>query len=530
MNNFFLLTKIQFYSLFGINKALHSKDGTEKKKLIKTAFLMLGIAVLFIGMSVFYNLMFADVINTTGLSLKLLPGAMLSLGCFLTFINTIYKTNGTVFGFKDFDMIMSLPVKKTHVIASKVTFVYLLDLMTTAVMMIPAGIIYGIYAKAGVLFYVYYFISMPFVPLIPMIIGLLIGAIVTYITSRFKKSNIFSIILYIVFFAAIMFLFYGNPSDQQYTNMLTGLNRLYPLAGFYLDATCSENILYLVIFILSSVLLSIAFFYAMGINYLKINTAILTKSTGAKYDIQKTKQNSPIKAIFFKELKRFFSLPLYVMNSGIGAIMALFLGGFAIISMNGELISSLRVLIQEFPAIAYAMPIAISFIMTITTTTSCAISLEGKNMWILKSSPIKTKDILLAKLLVNYVVMIPFGLLCSLLLGISLNLGIGYHLYSLVGIILIVSFASALGLVINLKFVKLEWASEVVVIKQSAAVVIHMLLDMLYSIILIIAAYFLLYKLEQLGAMLLMMFIIISTVSVNFILFNWGEKAFNKID
>jgi len=530
MNNFLLITKIQFYSLFGINKALHSKEGSEKKKLIKTAFLMLGIAVLFIGMSVFYNFMFADVIKETGLSYKLLPAAMMAFGCILTFFNTIYKTNGTVFGFKDFDMIMSLPVKKTHVIASKVTFVYLLDLMTTLVMMIPAGIIYGVYVKADVLFYIYYFISLPFVPLIPMILGLFLGALVTYITSRFKKSNIFSIILYIVVFAAIMFLFYGNPSNEQYTNMLNGLNKIYPLANFYIDATCGGNILYLVIFILSSSVLTVIFFYLMGVNYLKINTAILTKSTGAKYDMKKTKQVSPVKALFVKEIKRLLGLPIYVMNSCIGAIMAVLFSVYAIITMNSETIVIFRNMIGELPIVSYALPLLISFILTITATTTCSISLEGKNFWILKSSPLRTKDILLAKLLVNYVAILPFGYISSVLLGIALNIGIGYQIYSLVAITLLVSLSSALGLVINLKFVKLEWASEVVAIKQSAAVMIHMLIDFLFAIGLGLLSYFALANLEQLGAMLVMMFIIICTVLINYILFNWGIKAFEKIN
>jgi len=531
MNNFFILTKIQLYSLFGINKALHSKESSDKKKLIKTALIMVGMSLLFIGMSVFYSIMFAEAIKVGRLSFVLLPGAMFALGCFLTIINTVYKANGTIFGFKDFDILMSLPIKKSHIILSKINFLYLLDFLTVAVLMIPAGIIYGIYSNAALMYYFYLIITMPFIAVIPLIVGLFFGAIITFITSRLKKSNILSLILYMAFFIGIMFLAYGgNSSTDAYLSMLKKMNKIYPLTTFYISATCDGNILYSVLFIVGSLVLGVIFLYLMGINYLKINTAIITKSTGAKYNMQSIKKSSPLRALYSKEIKRFFALPMYVMNSGIGAIMAIIISVIALVSMNGETMESFRVLLSGMPIIAFALPIAIALILTLSVTTNCSVSLEGKNMWILKSSPIRTKDILLAKLMVSYTAILPLGLISSVLLGIAFKIGIIYHIYSLLMIIFLVAFSSALGLIINLLYVKLEWASEIVVIKQSAAVLMFMLFDMLFTVAVGFGAYFLLVYLQDLGAVLLMLVILLMSIGINYILFKWGSKKFESIN
>lgn len=530
MSNFFLLTKIQFYSLFGINKALHSRDLKEKSKLKRQIALFAFVAVVFVGLSVIYNLAFAWALQELGGSFKLLPGGMLAVASMITLMTSIYKTNGTVFGFKDYDMIMSLPLKKWHIIASKVAFVYIISFLTFAVVMVPAGVIYGIFAGAGFLYYLMFVIVLPFAPLIPLVVGLFLGALITYATSRFKKSNIFSIILYVVFIVGIVVLGQINPSNTQYTDLLSGMNKVYPLTGMYVKATCDANVWQLLILVLISVAAAAAFFAVMGLNYVKINTLIMTKKSGGKYKSSDIRHSSPLKAVYKREMSRFFSISMYVINSGVGGIMAVLLGAVALIAKNSETFVALRELFGVFPNVVFLLPIALSFIVNLTATTTCTVSLEGKNLWIMKSSPVRTRDILLGKMLVNYVVLIPMGILGSVLLGLALDIGIGYHIYSIVVFTLLTAFTSALGLVTNLKFVKLDWTSEIVAIKQSASVGLFMLFDFVMALILGVGAYFLTAALSGLGAMIVLVIVLLFVIGINYMLFTWGVRAFERLD
>ena len=48
-----------------------------------------------------------------------------------------------------------------------------------------------------------------------------------------------------------------------------------------------------------------------------------------------------------------------------------------------------------------ALPFALSWLISIGPTTACSVSLEGKNLWIVKTLPIPARDWLLPKLRLN---------------------------------------------------------------------------------------------------------------------------------
>src|SRR5699024_1800052 len=83
--------------------------------------------------------------------------------------------------------------------------------------------------------------------------------------------------------------------------------------------------------------------------------------------------------LFKLELKKFFSLPLYVINSLTGKIITVimvfvFVFNDSFTSSFGDVDRSLIFLIIVGTMI---------FMSSITSTTSATISLEGKNFWIL---------------------------------------------------------------------------------------------------------------------------------------------------
>ena len=101
--------------------------------------------------------------------------------------------------------------------------------------------------------------------------------------------------------------------------------------------------------------------------------------------------------------------------------------------------------------------------------TSSAISLEGKEWWIIKSLPVKTKDLLDSKLLLNLSIILPFWLVSEVLFIIALKPDVMELFWLMVIPIVMIVFCCVFGLAVNLKMPVFDWENEVAVIKQSAS-------------------------------------------------------------
>ena len=58
--------------------------------------------------------------------IQLFPALILGLLCIMTLLSSVPLANGTIFAFKDYDLIMSLPVKPREVAASRLLLGYVL--------------------------------------------------------------------------------------------------------------------------------------------------------------------------------------------------------------------------------------------------------------------------------------------------------------------------------------------------------------------------------------------------------------------
>ncbi|MGL4911894.1 MAG: putative ABC transporter permease subunit, partial [Romboutsia sp.] len=111
---------------------------------------------------------------------------------------------------------------------------------------------------------------------------------------------------------------------------------------------------------------------------------------------------------------------------------------------------------------------------------SVSISLEGKNLWILKSSPINEIDIFKSKIYLNLLLTIPIAIISFMILAVRLNFGIESTLIVIALIILLSVFNALIGIFINLLYPKLDFTNDVAVVKRSASVIVSMISSMVY--------------------------------------------------
>ncbi|WMJ24413.1 hypothetical protein RBG61_07035 [Paludicola sp. MB14-C6] len=479
MTNLKHLLNIWILEFFGINKAFHQKNKT------KFVFMVLGgilLSLLFLGMSFGYSFGIAIVLKPFN-QLKLLPIIMMVLTCLITLFATLYKANSVLFSFQDYDMIMSLPIKTTTIVASRIWLLYIMNVLFAMIVMIPSGIVYAIFESPSIWFYPIYLITLFLIPFIPIILATFVSGILTFFTARLKRANAVSTILTLAILVGIMaFLYNPNMKNVDFSSIATqvtnSLYSIYPLTKLYMLSITEYNLFSLFLFIAISCLAFLLFVVLFSKIYQPIHTLLYTSKANANYKLAELKQESPLKALYFKECKRYFSSTLYVVNTSLGMILALL--ACVAVSFVGvdKLNESLQ--IPNLPLyFAQFSPFVISVFVALSCTTNCSISLEGKNLWIIKSSPVPISTIFWSKIAVNLTITIPVILISATVLSVSFSFN-WFQVFMTYLLPAIYAFLiSLLGLIVNLHLPLLDWKSEVTVIKQSSSVLVSLIVGFL---------------------------------------------------
>lgn len=487
-NSTFILLKAQFLNQSGINVLRYEKDKKKKNRVIIFCVSMAIIAI----MLLIYCFGIAYGLGKIGLGF-IIPSYAFTITSLLIMFFTIFKASGILFAFKDYDMLMALPVKTTTVITSRFLLMYGMNVLFSVVIMIPMGIAYCIWMQPQMLFYFMWFIAIFVTPLVPMTIATVVGSIISGVSSRFKHTNMVNIILSFALLIALMgvSMYSGSMSSSEIdikqiaelgTILSKKMNQIYPLVGIFEKAVSEYNIVAFFVLLAISGVWYYGFVKIVSIKYKAINTGLTTHHTKSNYKLQGLKAASPFRALYGKEIKRFFSSYIYVLNVGVGSILLL-AGSIACFVLGIDKIEQLMEISNMKSVIINFAPFMISGMLAMTCTTAVSLSLEGKNLWILQSSPVDAATIYRSKMAVNISILLPISLLSSIFISLCLKGDIMSSLWMFFTPLVYVGFTPVWGIFINLKMPNFTWESEVTVIKQSMASMLGMLGGMLFGII-----------------------------------------------
>lgn len=479
-----LLTKLQICNMFGINEVRFTKD---KKK--KMRFWGLGVLwVVIIGFLLCYVAGMCLMLAKLNMA-QLIPAALSALTSVFIFVFTFLKTGSAIFDQKAFELQISLPISKTAVIVSRFTSMYFTNLLFTFLIMGTGITAYGCLIRPAFSFYVYGFLGILFMPMLPITVAAMLGVVITAITAKMKYKSLAASVLTLILAAIVLCGSMAlSGSDQlEIEKMIQNLaeimaqqiGTMYPpavwignamiygrLSEFLLFAGVSLGIFAVLIFLLQKCFLSIC-------------TALNTSSASKSFRLSELATASVRKALWKKEIKRYFASTIYVTNTMVGyllmviAAVALFAAGEGYVE---QMIGMEGVVGKAFPFLLGIMP-------AMMPMTANAISMEGKQWWILKSLPVSKKDIMSGKILANIAVVAPFYVIAEVFAFLAL------HPTFLEGIWLLfvpgfyILFSAVAGITINLHFPVFDWDNETTVIKQSAAALVAMLTGIISSMI-----------------------------------------------
>jgi ABC-2 type transport system permease protein len=188
------------------------------------------------------------------------------------------------------------------------------------------------------------------------------------------------------------------------------------------------------------------------------------------------KAKSQTNSLIRKELNIFFKTPVFIVNAGFSLVLFLVLA--VLFAIRFDSVATILINEETGPGIAkdliynnlsVVIFALISFGTFMTSITSSIISLEGRNISILKSLPIKTKTILMSKVKAALLITTPAMLVGDLILFIRFRTNIFEALFLVVLSILMPLISHFVGIIINLKYPKLEWESPAEAVKQSTS-------------------------------------------------------------
>lgn len=398
------------------------------------------------------------------------------IGTLFGVFGSVFTAYGSLYKAKDNDLLLSMPIKPAPILLSRMIGIYLFSFLFVALAFIPSVIAYFTtygFVLTTLISGIFTTIILPF---ISVIISCILGYLVAILFSFIKSQSIVKSLLTIGFVALFIGgIFRGHNYldnlQQNGADLAENIKiALYPLYQMGLGL-CGDFIA-LLIFTSIVLLLFCLVYFILSLNFLRLSTTNRgTKKTA--YKEKRVKPTSPSMALLRKEFMHFTKSSIYFLNCGLGTVFMLVISGVAIAYRDLlSVVSEAFVGMEGF--VTLIICIAIALISSMNDITAPSISLEGKNIWIAKSSPVSTWQVLKAKLLLHLIMTeISTAILAfvvSILLLKNLLLSIIMVLFSAVFVVL----CASLGLAVNLKMPNLQWTSEAVAIKQNLGVMISL--------------------------------------------------------
>lgn len=420
----------------------------------------------------------------------------------LAFLFTFFKTNGYLFNFREYDMLMSLPFETRTVAACKFLYMYVKSLPWYLSIAIAMLIGYGVYARPSALVYPLWLVLSFFLPVIPMLAAAFLGFLIARISAGFRKTNLVQTVLimvFVIFCFALRFLLEDMFRNGKVEATLEAASEatgraaaIYLPAGWFADAVTRPALLPALLLIGVSALLFAVVFRVVGRSYRNINSALKSHAAARNYRMTGQKRRSVVAAVAFKEWKRLTGSTAYMTNVAMGEILAVLLGLVTLVIGFDRIFLTVMGNAPIDPAILQpATPFIVYFFIGMVASTACSPSLEGKNYWIVRSLPLEAKTLYRGKMLFNMVLTVPAMAVSTLCLCVSAHVpALNTALYLLLGLALC-AFSTAWGCVCGVRHMRLDWENEIEAIKQGTAVTVYLLPNMFVVMGLIVGAVFL---------------------------------------
>ncbi len=413
----------------------------------------------------------------------------IALGTF----GSVFNTYASLYQAKDNDLLLSLPIPVRDILFVRLLGVYLMGLMYSGVVIIPAVIVYatcgvGIGRALGSILFA------ALISLFVLVLSCALGYVVARISSKLKNKSIVTVIASLAFLAIYYYVYFKAAA---------ALNRLLENSALYAEKIRgSAYVLYLFgragagegIAVLIALAVTAALVY---LTYRLLARSFLTLATGSgktvrrEAHLEKTRVKSLGSALFSREARRVLGSATYLLNCALGSVF-LILAAAVVLIRRGTILAAFSQLPAGFRGVLPCLAgLAVCLIAAMNDLTAPSVSMEGRSLWIVQSLPVTAWQALRAKLQVHLAFSAVPAALCALVCTAALGAAWYDALLACLLAVVCVGLSALTGLALNLKMPNLAWTSETAAVKQSMPALLTLLIGWLYVLALGAAGYFL---------------------------------------
>ena len=419
----------------------------------------------------------------------------------MTVITSFFYIFNELFFSKDIPLVSSLPISSRGLLTAKLIRIWLGEAGIALAICLPVIVLYGIGQGSGVLYYGKAVLLTTFIPMVPIGIVTLLSFVLIRISALWKRREALTVIMSIVLLGGYMWLNMtlsmsasSSDSDNMNTLMLQLITRqrhvfdmiagLYPPIHWFNGALTQQGLTalwqWLAFAALNGGVLA-AVVALLGGAYqrlaIKQTEALARLNAGAKKRVDRHGMRTPLQALYRRELREIFIVPIYAMNSLAGAVMFPIIAVAMIASAgNTPEMAMLPMVLGLLPKpLMTAILVALfAFTTSMNMAISTAVSREGKRHEFFRTLPVQPSVQLMAKLLmgltINVICSLPMALVAFFVLPM-------FQLQTVIAYAMSIVFSTATAiasLMIDVNHPKFSWKSETEAIKQNGVAALSM--------------------------------------------------------
>lgn len=497
------------------------------------AFLMLFFVVC---MEILMFVVFAELVPLCEMGLTWLYFAMAgTVALALSMLGSVFMTQAQLYDAKDNERLLSMPIPPKYILLTRIAMLFTTTAGYTLAVLLPAFGIYAFSYGASATMIIGWLFTFVALSLISQSVCCALGWVLHKLLSRLRNKAVVSL-LYMVIFMAVYWYFYANVNSflsglvMQGTQIAGAMKYVWPL--YAIGMACGGSLLHTLLVTLLSAAIALFTLWRLSASFIS-SVRTSGAKVGAKHKSGKAsaKQRTPVLSVTHKEQRKFFTSPAYLMNFGFGLVIIPVLPIAAAI-FRGKLMQMISLMSFRPEWIALGIFGVMAFCIATSCATAPSISLEGKNLWVLRTMPISGKTVLLGKLLMVCRLQMPLVAVSVLALCLIAGCDIGLTVLTVCVCVLFCWFVGTLGLVMNLLAPRFDWQSENQPCKQSLSVFVTMFGAYFFAAV-IVGVFFAVSALHIPGIAAYAVttaFLLLASVLMHLLLVRWGAKKFERLE
>ena len=405
--------------------------------------------------------------------------ALAGLAAFvLSFVSGIFLAQPLLFDAGDNETLLAMPIPPRMILFSRLTVLMVFTFFTQLFILLPAAVVWFMFGPVSALGLVLYVLASLMLLFLSLALCCLGGWLVALVSARISRKSLAVTLLSVAFLAAYFYVFSQIQQIlgrliQNGAEIAQAVQRTLFPAYHFGRAIAQTSWMSLLWFALSA---AVPFLFVTAL----ISRSIMRILTTRRGSVRREYTGAPIKtrsaqgALLKKELGRFFASPVYMMNAGLGLLFLLALP--IVLLIKPDILYSV---LANFPLrremVGAAAVAVLSIMNAMIMISASSVSLEGKNLWIIKSLPVNSGNVLLIKAAAHLTLSAPVNIVSGILMILVLNTSLPVSLMLLLLPLLFSVFNALLGVAVNVRFPKLDWNNETEAVKQGISSILALL-------------------------------------------------------